>query len=558
MRPAGGANGDETPNGPSDRELLADLRAGDDDAYGELWRRHHPAALRAAHQYDHSGEAEDIAAEAFARVLDAVRHGNGPTEAFRAYLLRAVSNVAQNAARVRRRSVPSDDEAVLDTPIEPDDPAIEALDQHYITQAYERLTPAQKEVLWYVEVERMQTKEAAAFLGVSANAAAQLSGRAREALSREYLQVHIQQHGDNPGCKNALGKLGAYVRGTLGVLSRRQVDKHLKNCAKCSLALADLKEIGASLRVVLGHIVLGTTAAFSGYFAIASSTKAAAMLAAATGATTASSGPPIVPGRSVARTAGIAAASIAVFCGIAMAAVSLVNDENGSTRAEPKPVASAQQQKQPPPVVPTQRKQPSPKPTPPPKATPTPKPSPEPTEEPAPQPTPTEEPTSPPPAPEPEPTPTPEPEPTPTPKPTPTPTPPPPAPEPELVLELRQLTGGTWDRHDYVAGEVYHAEPGAQVRLRIAGPLLHGMSKPTGTIPEDGPPLIPDGTWRCSPYGLVIPRGYDCTGTADSDGRITAAVRAYPPLELLLDERYPIYARVDSGGENDSDAVWVR
>ncbi|GAB3425564.1 sigma-70 family RNA polymerase sigma factor [Flindersiella endophytica] len=557
MRPAGGANGDETPNGPSDRELLADLRAGDDEAYAELWRRHHPAALRAAHQYDHSGEAEDIAAEAFARVLDAVRHGNGPTEAFRAYLLRAVSNVAQNAARVRRRNVPSDDEGVLDSPVEPDDPAIEALDQHYITQAYERLTPAQKEVLWYVEVERMQTKEAAAFLGVSANAAAQLSGRAREALSREYLQVHIQQHGDNSGCKNTLGKLGAYVRGTLSLLSRRQVDKHLKVCAKCSLALADLREIGASLRVVLGHLVLGSAFAFSGYFAIASSSKVAAMLAAATSATTGSSGPPTVPGRSVARTAGIAAASIAVFCGIAMAAVSMVSDDNAAPRAEPKPVASKQKEKeQPPPVEPT-KKQPSPKPKPSKSPEPKPKPSPKPTQEPAPRPTPSQVPTTPPPAPKPTPTPTPPPKPTPEPTPTPTPTPPPPAPKPRLVLETRQITGGSWDRRDYVAGEVYHAEPGNQVRLRIAGPLLHAMSKPTGTV-SDSPPLVEDGTWSCSAYGLVIPHGYECTGTADRRGRITAAVRTYPPLELLLDERYPVYVRVDSGGEHDSDEIWVR
>jgi hypothetical protein len=126
------------------------------------------------------------------------------------------------------------------------------------------------------------------------------------------------------------------------------------------------------------------------------------------------------------------------------------------------------------------------------------------------------------------------------------------------VLETRQITGGAWNRHDYVAGEVYHARPGAQVRLRIASPLLHAMSKPTGTVP-DSPPLVPDGTWSCSAYGLVIPHGYQCTGTADDEGRITAAVRTYPPLELLLlDERYPVYVRVDSEGENDSDRVWVR
>jgi len=47
--------------------------------------------------------ADDIVAEAFARVLAAIREGGGPSHAFRAYLLRAVRNLAHDWLAARRR-----------------------------------------------------------------------------------------------------------------------------------------------------------------------------------------------------------------------------------------------------------------------------------------------------------------------------------------------------------------------------------------------------------------------------------------------------------------------
>ena len=47
--------------------------------------------------------ADDIVAEAFARVLAAIRAGGGPDRAFRGYLLAAVRNVANDWIAGRRR-----------------------------------------------------------------------------------------------------------------------------------------------------------------------------------------------------------------------------------------------------------------------------------------------------------------------------------------------------------------------------------------------------------------------------------------------------------------------
>ena len=47
--------------------------------------------------------ADDIVAEAFARVLAAIRAGGGPDHAFRPYLLAAVRNLANDWIAARRR-----------------------------------------------------------------------------------------------------------------------------------------------------------------------------------------------------------------------------------------------------------------------------------------------------------------------------------------------------------------------------------------------------------------------------------------------------------------------
>ena len=59
----------ETQEGPSDAELLVRVRSGDLEAYGELFGRHHHAAERMARQLVPPSDADDLASEAFAKVL---------------------------------------------------------------------------------------------------------------------------------------------------------------------------------------------------------------------------------------------------------------------------------------------------------------------------------------------------------------------------------------------------------------------------------------------------------------------------------------------------------
>lgn len=66
----------------SDAELLSLLRAGETEAYTELWRRHIQAALRVARRLA-PGQADDLASESFLAVYHQVTvAGNGPEGSF--------------------------------------------------------------------------------------------------------------------------------------------------------------------------------------------------------------------------------------------------------------------------------------------------------------------------------------------------------------------------------------------------------------------------------------------------------------------------------------------
>ena len=77
--------------------------AGPGRSYGELYVEYAPAARGVALSMVPPDVADDIVAEAFARVLAAIRAGGGPDHAFRPYLLAAVRNLANDWIAARRR-----------------------------------------------------------------------------------------------------------------------------------------------------------------------------------------------------------------------------------------------------------------------------------------------------------------------------------------------------------------------------------------------------------------------------------------------------------------------
>ncbi|WP_371624445.1 sigma-70 family RNA polymerase sigma factor [Streptomyces sp. NBC_01116] len=456
--------------GLSDARLIEDMRAGDDQAYEELFRRHSGAVLRYARSCCRDAHtADDLTAEVFARTLQAVRGGKGPTEAVRAYLMTAVRHVAAAWTKSAKREHLVDDFAVFaaqasrSSELSADDTldlgadvlAMHEAEQTMAMQAFRSLPERWQAVLWHTTVEEESPSEIAPLFGLTANATAVLASRAREGLKQAYLQAHVSQALTTGGdCAQYADRLGAHARGGLRTRAERGLRKHLEACAKCRLAAGELDHVNAGIPALLPVAVIGWFAA--GYalktagvvVGGAAGAAGAGAAAAATGSGSAggaAGGAAASEGLGAPAKAGIAAAvAVAAAAGLVWA---LVGDDR--PKPEPKPVAK------PPvvaPAVPTPPPPPPAKPTPrPPVAPAPPAPPPPAPSEPAPKPTPSPTPSpEPPPKPAP-PAPSPPPSPKPTPKP-PKPTPPPPAPEVYQVSELAYSVFGDRSEPEIVMG----------------------------------------------------------------------------------------------------------
>ena len=253
---------DLAPEGPSDADLLARVREGDQNAYGELYVRHEPAATSLARYLTRSNhEADDVVADAFARVLRAIKGGKGPTEAFRPYLLTAVRRTVWRHSEEanHHRLAASDDEAEmidLRLAVEPED----RTDEGIILRAFQGLPERWQLVLWHTEIEGQPPAHVAPLLGLSPNATAALAVRAREGLRQAFLQAHLQAQPPD-SCRFSVEHLGSFVRDGLGKRDNAKVEAHLAECEDCQALQGELGSLNKALRSVVGPAVLGAGAA---------------------------------------------------------------------------------------------------------------------------------------------------------------------------------------------------------------------------------------------------------------------------------------------------------
>ena len=279
-----------------DADLVEATRRGDRDAYAELWRRHAPSARTVAVSHS-SLDADDLVAEAFTKVFDAIRAGGGPNGAFRPYLFTTLRNTAASWGRAKR-------ETALDTLEQVEDPstsetaALESLDRSTTARAFRALPTRWQEVLWYSEVERMPPAQVAPLIGMSANATAALAYRAREGLRQEWIRAHLRGAADEPGCRWTTDRLGAYTRGRLRTRDTAKLESHLDRCARCTIVAAEAREVGSRLALVLLPLAagIGAATAYSAWLQQAAPMAHAAMGAAGTAGTAGGLVSPIIAG----------------------------------------------------------------------------------------------------------------------------------------------------------------------------------------------------------------------------------------------------------------------
>ncbi|MGW1274749.1 sigma-70 family RNA polymerase sigma factor, partial [Streptomyces sp. NPDC002491] len=354
----------------ADTDLIGRMRSGDDTAYEELYRRHADAVRRYARTCCRDAHtADDLTAEVFARMLQAVRGGTGPEYAVRAYLLTSVRRVAADwtrsakreqlvddfavfAARSARAAEMSDDDA-LD--LGADVRAMHEAEQSMAMRAFRSLPERWQAVLWHTEVEDESPSEVAMLFGLDANGTRVLASRAREGLKQAYLQAHVSATlTSDEECAGYADQLGTYARRRLRTRAERGLRKHLEECSRCRLAALQIEEVAGSIPAVVPVAVIGWfgAAGYAKALALLGGAGAGAAGAAAAGVTGAAGGSSGGAGAGSAGggalaseglgapvKAGVAAGVVAVAA--AAVALALVGHDAPARQPEARPPASA-------------------------------------------------------------------------------------------------------------------------------------------------------------------------------------------------------------------------
>lgn len=175
-----------------DSELMKRVAKGDDDAFRQLFERHHRLAYSVI--YRHIGvqsAAEDLVQEAFLRVYRNAAKWE-PSAKFSTWLYTVVSNLCLNYKRDRARDklrlVGSDDDGgnpleQLAQSAETDFEAMDAADRSRIIQAaINELPENQRMALILSRYEDKSYEEVAEIMGTTVAAVKSLTSRARETL----------------------------------------------------------------------------------------------------------------------------------------------------------------------------------------------------------------------------------------------------------------------------------------------------------------------------------------------------------------------------------------
>jgi RNA polymerase sigma-70 factor (ECF subfamily) len=181
----------------SDHELLDRCRAGDEEAFDDLVRRHQQRAFNVAFQVLRDREdATEVAQDAFVRIYRSVDNFRGECE-FTTWLHQIVVNLARNKHRWwKRRGRQSS--VSLDSPVEMGDgeapmqiaasgdaPDVETVKAEFVellSRRMEELPRKLREVLVLRNVENLSYEQIAVVLDCSIGTVKSRIARAREAL----------------------------------------------------------------------------------------------------------------------------------------------------------------------------------------------------------------------------------------------------------------------------------------------------------------------------------------------------------------------------------------
>jgi len=166
----------------SSEQLMREVAEGDLDAFGQIVLRHQKLAWGIAYRFlGDQHEAEDIAQEAFLRILDAAPRYK-PTAAFTTYLSRIVTRLCLDHARKKHPAATDALPAVQDNSLSATERLAIQDRELAIRAALDRLPPAQRMAVVLRYFDGLDCRSVALAMDTTVKAAEWLLARARDTL----------------------------------------------------------------------------------------------------------------------------------------------------------------------------------------------------------------------------------------------------------------------------------------------------------------------------------------------------------------------------------------
>ena len=222
----------------SDAELVSAVRAGDDAAFAELFRRYGPRIRGyVQRRLGDSGRAEDVTQEAFLSALRHIRASDAQI-VFKPWLFEIARNATIDAHRRSSRAEelpvddagslrPADQQRLAGGPA-PDSQLFVKESMDHLRGAFDELPPKHHRALVMRELEGLSYREIGDRLELTKPAVESTLFRARRRLAHEYEELAAGRR-----CQSARAAMVAIAEGADAGSERRRMARHVRRCSAC-------------------------------------------------------------------------------------------------------------------------------------------------------------------------------------------------------------------------------------------------------------------------------------------------------------------------------------
>ena len=240
----------------ADAELVAAVRAGDDSAFEELYRRYQPRIARfVCSMLRDSARCEDIAQEAFLSALRRMRETDAEIN-FKPWIYQIARNAAIDSYRRNSHAVEvsmdaddglraSDRHRLVGIDGGPDAALVTKERLNHLQSAFDELSDVHTKVLVMRELEGMSYREIGQKLDLTRPAVESALFRARRRLESEYTELS-----EGRRCEAMEGTIARIAQGVSRGAEEHRLARHARRCHTCrrrarELGIEPLSALGA-------------------------------------------------------------------------------------------------------------------------------------------------------------------------------------------------------------------------------------------------------------------------------------------------------------------------